>query len=242
MRGILPALVLILLAAATASGQGRDLPPAEEKGTYLGVLVSPVPEVLYDHVPELPRGEGVVVAHVLPDSPAARADLRRNDILLRFDDEKVRDGEHLTRLINGHKPDEKVPLVLLRGGKKVTADATLTLGPVLKIAGPGVPPDPSKGTAKAGGPPPEVSVSAAPLDGGRLKLTIEYYQEAQGRVRSVSCDGTPAELATKVTAMELPTRVRDLTQVALKRINDLDLQKVEAKSRPPAPRPSRRQP
>jgi hypothetical protein len=239
MRGTVAALLLFLLAA-TASGQGRDLPPAEETGTYLGVLVSPVPEVLYDHVPDLPRGEGVVVAHVLPDSPASRAKLRRHDLLLRFDEEKVRDGEHLTHLINARKPEEKVSLVLLRGGKKLTADATLTLGPVLKIAGTDTPYDSAKGIAKAGGPPPEVSVSAAPLDGGRLKLTIEYYQEAQGRVRSVSCDGTPAELASKVTAMELPTRVRDLTQVALKRINDLDLQKAEAKSRPLSPRSPRR--
>lgn len=242
MRGILPAIVLVLLVAAAAPGQERDLPPAEDMGTYLGVLVSPVPEVLYDHVPELPRGAGVVIAHILPDSPAARANLRRHDILLRFDEEKVRDGEHLARLINARKPEEKVSLLLLRSGKRISADATLTLGPILKIAGTTrvVPSDPSKGTAKAGGPPPEVSVSAAPLDGGRMKVTIEYYQEAQGRVRSVSCDGTPEEIASKVKEMELPARVRDLTHVALKRINDLDLQKVEAKPRPAAPRSPRR--
>ena len=106
----------------------------EEKGTYLGVLISPVPEVLYDQLPELPRGQGVVVTHVLPDSPAAKAGLRRHDILLEYDDQKIRDGEQFARLIQVDKPDRKVRLTLLRGGRLMTVQATLELGTVLRIA------------------------------------------------------------------------------------------------------------
>jgi membrane-associated protease RseP (regulator of RpoE activity) len=239
MRGLLPAVaVVLLLAAAPCRAQSAD-PPVEDKGTYLGVLVSPVPEVLYDHLLELTRGEGVVIAHILPESPAARAGLRRHDILLQFDDDKVRNGEHLARLINARKPEQKVQLVLLRSGKRTAAEATLTLGPVLKVAGLNGSAingnEQPKGTAKAGGPPPEVSVAAAPLDGGKVKVTIEYYQDTQGRVRSVTCDGTPDEIATKVQALKLPPRVRELTRVALDRIRDLDFQKVEARPRTEPP-------
>jgi hypothetical protein len=52
---------------------------------------------------------------------------RRHDILLRFDEEKARDGEDLARPINTRKPEEKVSLVL--PAARITADATLTLGP-----------------------------------------------------------------------------------------------------------------
>lgn len=240
MRSVLPAVpVVLLLAASLGFAQPAD-PPVEDKGPYLGVLVSPVPEVLYDHVSELPRGYGVVVAHVLPDSPAARASLRRHDILLQFGDDRIRDGEHLARLIIGRKPDQKVSLVFMRAGKKVNTDVTLTLGPVLRIAGTvGSPAEPAKGTAKPGGPP-EVSVSAAPLDGGKMKLTIEYYQETIGRVRSVTCDGTAEEIASKVKELELPPRVRELTRVALDRIRDLDFQQTEIKPRTTPQRGPRR--
>src|SRR5262249_21323296 len=109
-------------------------------------------------------------------------------------------------------------------------EAVLTLGPILKIASLSAP-EPAKGAAKAGGPPPEVSVSAAPLDGGRVKVTIEYYPEGIGRVRSVSCDGTAEEITAEGDRLELPRRVRELTRVALERIRDLDLQKAEARPR-----------
>ncbi len=66
--------------------------------------------------------------------PRGRAELRRHDILLQYQDEKVRDCEHLARLIHNDKPNRKVPLVLLRGGRETTVEVMLGLGPVLRIA------------------------------------------------------------------------------------------------------------
>src|SRR5579884_500198 len=100
MTRCLVALALVLLALPRGWAQPVErVPSEEEKGTYLGVLISPVPEVLYDQMPELPRGQGVVVSHVLPDSPAAQAGLLRHDILLRYNDDAIRDCEHFARLI-----------------------------------------------------------------------------------------------------------------------------------------------
>jgi hypothetical protein len=242
-RSLLPAAVLLLLALPCLRAQSPVVMPPddEEKGTYLGVLITSIPEAVYAQLPELQRGQGVMVNHVLPDSPAANAGLRRYDLLLEYDGEKISDGEHFARLIRAGKPDQKVKLGVMRGGKRMMIEATLTLGPVLKIAlghkPAGHDAEPPRGTAKSS-PPPTVSVAATPLDGNRIKATIEYYQENSGRLRSVDCAGTPAEIETQLKG--LPPRVRELAQVALQRIRALELQKQDQPLRPATS--SRRQP
>jgi membrane-associated protease RseP (regulator of RpoE activity) len=234
-RALLSAAVLLLLVFSLGQGQSPLVsPPDEEKGTYLGVLISPVPEAVYAQLPELPRGQGVMVNHVLPDSPAAQVGLRRYDLLLEYDGEKITDGEQFARLIRAGKPDQKVKLAVLRGGKRMTAEVTLTLGPILKIAQGQKPAGKDntelpRGAAK-NSPPPTVSVAAIPLDGNRIKVTIEYYQDGSGRLRSCDCAGTPAEIESQIKS--LPPRVHELALVALQRIRELELQKQDQPIRP----------
>ena len=233
----LTAALLLLLPAARA--QPSD-DPGEEKGTYLGVLISPVPEILYDQVPDLPRNQGVMVTHVLPESPASQAGLRRHDVLLEYNDDKVRDCEHFARLIRADRPDHKVKLGLLRAGRKETVEVTLALGPVLKIvqtnrAGARDVAEVPRGTAKSGGPP-SVSVAATPLEGGKMRVTIEYYQDGTGRLRTVTCEGTPADIALEV--QKLPARVKNLADVALDRIRARVYQENEKAEAPAARKPT----
>lgn len=222
-RTLLSLALLLTLGLSVGWSQQRALvqpPPAEEKGTYLGVLFAPVPDVLYDQLPQLPRDRGVVVSHVLPESPAAKAGLRRNDILLQYDDEKVRDCEHFARLIRDDKQDRKVRLTYLRGGKEATAEATLALGPVLRIAQKGAgtnSDDQPRGTAKSANHG-TVSIAATPLGGNTMKVTVEYYEG--GRILSVPCSGTPEEIDAQV--LKLPTQVQGLVKIALRRLREPD--------------------
>ncbi|HJT78425.1 MAG TPA: PDZ domain-containing protein [Gemmataceae bacterium] len=238
MTRCLVALALVLLALPHGWAQPAERVPAEEeKGTYLGVLISPVPEVLYDQMPELPRGQGVVVSHVLPDSPAAQAGLLRHDILLRYNDDAIRDCEHFARLIRAGRAGQRIKLELLRTGRKQSAEVVLALGPVLKIAQPnrsmnGAVAEVAPGRAKAGSPP-SVSVAATPLDGGRLRVAIEYYQDGTGKLRTVNCEGTLDEIDQDVK--KLPHRVQTMAQKALTRFRALDLQQAEHKVEAAAP-------
>ncbi len=217
----LAALLTLGLAPAWSQKTGTAPPPAEDKGTYLGVLFAPVPDVVYDQVPQLPREQGVVISHVLPESPAAKAGLRRNDILLRYDDHKIRDCEHFARLIRDDKPERKVRLTYLRGGKEATAEATLALGPVLRIAGKGggTSDDQPRGLAKAANPA-AVNIAATPLGGNSMKVTVEYYDDKAGRIRSFPCSGTPDEIDHQLTT--LPDGVQKLVKVALRRLREPD--------------------
>jgi hypothetical protein len=233
-----PGLALTLLAALAAGtasrAQRHDAGPVdkEEKGTYLGALLGPVPDVLYDHLPDLARGQGVVITHVLPESPAAKAGLQRHDLLVQYGDEKVRGCEHCARLIQSDKPEHKVKLALIRAGRPTTAEVTLALGPVLRVvqadkASP-VKGEPGAKEARtdanagnAANPGNAVNVAATPLGGGNLKVTIEYYQEGTGRLRSLTCTGTPNAIEGEM--QKLPIRVQNLAKVALQRIKALDL-------------------
>src|SRR5689334_19236484 len=119
MRLAIPLAAFLLFGGPfSASAQSHDSLKSQDsdKGTYLGVLFSAVPEVLYDQVPALPRGGGVVITHVLPDSPAAKGEILRHDILVGYGGEKVQDCEQLARLIQADKPHRKLKLEVFRAG------------------------------------------------------------------------------------------------------------------------------
>ena len=55
--------VLVLCGGGQAAPAQDTARPAEgPQGTFLGVLFSPVHEALYDHLPQLPRSQGVLKA------------------------------------------------------------------------------------------------------------------------------------------------------------------------------------
>jgi hypothetical protein len=220
------------LALSAVQAQFVSVPPPKQKGPYLGVLWGAVPEIVYAQVPDLPRSQGVAVTHVFPDSPASRAGLERNDIVLQYGTEKIRDAEHFARLISGDKVDKKVKLVFMRGGKQKTVETTLALGPVIVYANKdGVDNDGPRGLAKPTAPA-KVSVTAIPLANNNMRLTIEYYDT--GRLKKAVCSGSPKEIDSEIE--KLPEGVQRLTRNALKRIRDLEVQK----NTPPPP--SSRQP
>jgi membrane-associated protease RseP (regulator of RpoE activity) len=69
---------------------------------------------------------GVGVTEVSKDSPAEKAGLRKDDVIVRFDGESVTSVRKLTRLINESSPDQTARLTVVRGG--VEQELTATLG------------------------------------------------------------------------------------------------------------------
>jgi hypothetical protein len=212
-----------LAALFTLSARAEERARKDDKGTFLGVLCGPRKEApSTTSTPTtgtttdsgktgttVKTAQGVVVTHVLPDSPAAKADLRRGDILLQYDRQAIRDGDHLARLIQADKPSRKVQLVYQRGDQVKTAEATLTLGPALRLSN-----DPRSAELPKG----SVSVWAAPLASGKWKVAIEYH--AHGKRQTLTCEGADAELAE--TLRKLPERERNLVRIALQRLRTLN--------------------
>ena len=68
---------------------------------------------------------GVGVTEVSKDSPAEKAGLRKDDVILRFDGESVTSVQKLTRLVNEHAPDQTVRITVSRAGAEQELSATL---------------------------------------------------------------------------------------------------------------------
>lgn len=210
------ASVLLLVAGLTAH-QAAPAAPADNAGTYLGILFAPVTSgnLTANAIPEPP---GVVVTQVLADSPADKGGVRRNDLLRRYDKEAVLSCEHLAKLIQADKPDRVVQLEVVRGGRTITLEAKLAVGTPLRLAGEV---RPAGGTTAAASKPaaPTLSAQVEPLGDGRLKVDLQYYLEGTGRLRSRTLTGTLAELTAEVG--KLPEDERRLGKVLLERLEPL---------------------
>jgi membrane-associated protease RseP (regulator of RpoE activity) len=206
-------LALGLSCAWPQSSQGVKSAPAKKEALF-GLSFLPVPEVVYDHVPRLPRGLGVLVEQVRADSPAEQAGLKRHDILLGYNGKDIKDADQFSRLVQGEKPDRKVPLVLIRGGKEMTLDVSLA------ALGKAADPEPVRYFQEAAknGRPPAVNCEATVIGGGKMKVTFEYYPEGKSKLVQVTYSGSLKEIEAQVKNLPMP--VQDLALVALKRLRD----------------------
>lgn len=74
---------------------------------------------------KLPGEYGALVKEVEPDTPAAKAGLEANDVILEFDGERVRSAAELRRLIGDTPPGRSVAVKVSRGGQ--TRDLSVKL-------------------------------------------------------------------------------------------------------------------
>jgi hypothetical protein len=73
---------------------------------YIGVITTPLPAMLTAQL-GLSEGFGLVVAEVLPESPAAKAGLQRYDVLTKFNDQQLVDSNQLATLTFLRKAQEQ---------------------------------------------------------------------------------------------------------------------------------------
>lgn len=93
-------------------------------GGYLGVSIE---DVGADDVTrlKLPTETGARVTRVEADSPAAKAGVKTDDVIVRFGGESVRSTGSLLRLVRETPPGRKVELEVVRGGASQRLQATI---------------------------------------------------------------------------------------------------------------------
>lgn len=75
---------------------------------------------------DLDVNNGVVIAQVVPDSPADKAGLKERDVITAVNGTKVRDFADLANAIGLRSPGEEVEITYIRDGKKRRVTATLS--------------------------------------------------------------------------------------------------------------------
>jgi len=100
---------------------------AIERG-YLGVRIQPVTDDLADAL-NLPKNRGEFIQSVEPDGAAAKAGLKPGDVVISVDGKDVTRDQSLSYLVANIEPGKRVPIDLLRDGKKMTVTATVAKRP-----------------------------------------------------------------------------------------------------------------
>ena len=90
---------------------------------FIGVPVSPVDAALRAHLPSLSADSGLVANDVVEGSPAQKAGVRKNDILVALGGKALKDSAALIEQVKASE-GKPVPLELLRAGKPMTIQVT----------------------------------------------------------------------------------------------------------------------
>ena len=132
-------LALILMTGLAFAQQSKPAAPPEPPepaddlvntfslftdGGYLGVYAENInrENMARYHVSQ-PRGVGIT--QVVQGSPAEKAGLRKDDVILRVDGENITSVRKLNRLISEIAPDQSVRVTVSRGGAEQEVTATV---------------------------------------------------------------------------------------------------------------------
>jgi len=95
----------------------RGRQPETRRVPFIGVLTAPLSVDARAHL-KLAEGFGLRVVEVLPESPAKAAGLKEDDILIRFEDQRLASMEQLQALVRERRAGERVALTVISAGEQ----------------------------------------------------------------------------------------------------------------------------
>jgi serine protease Do len=135
----------------------------------LGVAIQPLTKELAQSF-KLDTTDGVIVANVEPNSPAAKAGLQVGDVILAYDGKAIDEANNLPRLVGSTKPGAQAKMEISREGKRQTVTATIGEAPAPSASANGAGPQ-----SKGGGVPSGLGISVRELTPQeRQKVGVEY--------------------------------------------------------------------
>ena len=91
---------------------------------WLGVFIQDVTRELAESF-GMDKPEGALVSRVMVDSPAAKSGFKEGDVIVEFDSKPVISSAALPPIVGVTEIGKKVPVVVLRDGKKVKLDTVV---------------------------------------------------------------------------------------------------------------------
>ncbi len=137
IRSVFSLLISLFLAASFALAQQTPpAPPAPgeffgqsfslfiDGGSFLGVYAEDINKENMGRY-GLREARGAGITSIVKDSPAEKAGLKKDDVILRFDGEGVTSVRKLNRLVSEVAPDQTVRLGISRGGSEQEVAVTI---------------------------------------------------------------------------------------------------------------------
>jgi serine protease Do len=120
---------------------------------YLGVGLQPLDDDSIAAALGLPKGGGELVRSIVPGGAAARAGLQQGDVIVRVNGQQVTPDQTVSFLVANTAVGSRVPIELIRNGKRMTVTTTVALRPtdeqLARINGGATTPDGAPGTPVA---------------------------------------------------------------------------------------------
>jgi S1-C subfamily serine protease len=130
MRGGQEQMITATLGERPAGGEiartGRPGLLTGLQPAFLGVQTQPLTAELKQRL-QVQADTGAVVTEVVPNSPAAKAGLKADDVITAINDKAVRDPAQLREVIQEAGPDHDVTIKVARGNQNLTVQAKLGL-------------------------------------------------------------------------------------------------------------------
>jgi len=125
MKSTITALVALVVVFSAGSATYAQSQPTDER-PFMGVLIdpAPLPGLLSKHL-GLPIGQGLRIQNVQKDSPADKAGLERDDLIIGFQGEDVHDYERLVAAIRQAGSGAEVSIQIIHLGVRKTVNLTL---------------------------------------------------------------------------------------------------------------------
>jgi serine protease Do len=139
-RSVLSLLISLFLAVSVVLAQQTPTaPPAPaappepftqsfsmflDGGSFLGVHAEDINKENMGRY-GMREARGVGITSIVKDSPAEKAGLKKDDVILRFDGESVTSTRKLSRLVSEVAPDQSVRLGISRGGSEQEVAVTI---------------------------------------------------------------------------------------------------------------------
>lgn len=106
----------LAVACVTAIGRCDDAPAPTN--AYIGLRTAPLNADDRARHEELPASAGVGITYVVPDSPATRAGLEADDVLVAVDGRFVRENDGIDAIVERLEPGARVEVQFSRAGRR----------------------------------------------------------------------------------------------------------------------------
>lgn len=113
---------LLVMAGLATAARAADTPDTRTDA-WMGVYTQSLSDELRDGINY--KGDGVLVANVVPGGPAEKAGVKKGDVIASYNSKKVDSPEALSKLVGQTKVGQEVAIGLVRGGAPSTVKLKL---------------------------------------------------------------------------------------------------------------------
>ena len=188
-------IALLAIGTVTSAQEMVDVvvKRAGAEGGYLGVYLQDLTESLREGLGVQER-RGAVIVDIIEDSPAQKAGLQEEDLVVRVNGERIEDADALREVIKSNDPGDEVELEVIRDGERIFMAVTLGESPEDAVSAfTWVTPEGEAHFELFGGKGAKLGVSIQDMSAA----LAEYFETAAGKGVLISDieEGSPAQEA-----------------------------------------------